>query len=93
MILLLCIKQNITNISNYILGAYVPLTSDGNIFVDGVLASCYASSDHDLTHLAMAPIQWFPDMIQLMSGYKTYVNILKDLRHWLLPSVLTYWKF
>ena len=34
-----------------LLGAYVPLTEDGNILVDGVLASCYASFDHGLAHL------------------------------------------
>ena len=33
---------------------------EGNIIVDGVLASCYASSDHDLVHIIMVPIQRFP---------------------------------
>ena len=38
----------------------MPLTMEGNIIVDGVLASCYASFDHDLAHIAMAPMQWIP---------------------------------
>ena len=38
------------------LGAFVPLTIEGNIVVNGLLASCYASSDHDLAHTGMAPI-------------------------------------
>ena len=38
------------------LGAYVPLTADGNIVVDQILASCYASFDHDLAHLMMMPM-------------------------------------
>ena len=36
------------------------VTRDGNIVVDGVLASCYASVDHDLVHIAMAPIEMVP---------------------------------
>ena len=32
--------------------------------VDGILASCYASFDHDLAHIAMTPIQWFPEIIE-----------------------------
>ena len=38
------------------LGAFVPLTMKGNIVVDGVLASCYASFDHDLAHFVMTPM-------------------------------------
>ena len=49
-------------------GAYVPLTKEGNIVVDGILASCYASFDHDLAHLMMTPMQWFPGMMQWMFG-------------------------
>ena len=35
----------------------------GDIIVDGVLASCYPSADHDMAHLAMTPIRWFPGII------------------------------
>ena len=66
------------------LGAYVPVTMEGNIIVDRVLASCYASSDHHLAHLVMAPIRWFPEMIQWVfgedDGSTAYVNILKGLK-------------
>ena len=55
---------------------------EGNIVVDEVLASCYASFDHTLAHFAMAPIHWFPKIIELLvgedSGSPAYVNILKD---------------
>ena len=51
--------------------------------VDGILASCYASSDHDKAHFAMAPIQWFPEMIHLIfgrdDGSPAYVNTVKSL--------------
>ena len=74
---------------NTFLGAYVPLTEEGNIVVDGVLASCYASFDHDLAHITMAPIQWFPEIIEGIFGKEkeslAYVNIAKELGRWLLP--------
>ena len=67
---------------HYILGAYVPLTVGGNIVVDGVLAFCYPSSDHDLDHLAMAPIHLFPDFLEMIfgsdGGFSTYVDILDN---------------
>ena len=75
-------------------GAYVPLTEDGNILVDGVLASCYASYDHDLSHFAMTPMQWFPEILQWAFGmnkaYPIYVNIAKEFGRWILPHVSLY---
>ena len=57
---------------------------EGNIVVDRVLASCYASFHHDLTHFAMTPICWFPGMTEWLFGveedFPAYVNILKGLR-------------
>ena len=32
-------------------GAFTPVTMEGNIIVDGVLTSCYASASHDLAHI------------------------------------------
>ena len=75
-------------------GAYVPLTEDGNILVDGVLASCYASFDHDLSHFAMIPMQWYPEIIQWAFGMNKanpiYVNIAKEFGTWILPHVSLY---
>ena len=78
----------------FLSGAYVPLTEDGNIVVGGVLASCYASFDHDLAHLAMVPMQWYPEMtgwiFDVTNGTQDYVNIAKGFGRWVLPSVLLY---
>ena len=49
--------------------------------VDGVLASCYASADHDLAHIGMTPIRWFPDVIEWIFGHEngqqSYTGILE----------------
>ena len=65
---------------------------EGNIVVDGVLASCYASFDHDLAHLVMSPVQWFPEMMLVIfgedNGSTVYINIMKVLGRWMLPQKL-----
>ena len=57
--------------------------------VDGVLASCYASFDHDLAHIAMTPMQWFPKIIECIlgedEGAPNYVDIVKSLGRMILP--------
>ena len=57
--------------------------------VDGVLASCYPSANHDLAHLAMKPIQLFPKITQwilgLDSGFQVYTCIVEKLSKWIVP--------
>ena len=64
-------------------GAYTPLTKEGNIMVDDVLASCYASVGHELAHVGMMPIRWFPGMVQWAFGvdnwYSAFAKTTKDL--------------
>ena len=56
---------------------------EGNILVDGVLASCYASFDHDVQHIVMKPLLWFPNMMDLLLGEEksihSYVTILQHV--------------
>ena len=77
-------------------GAYVPLTEDGNIVVGGVLASCYASFDHDLAHFAMIPMQLYPEMTEWIFGVNNgtpdYVDIAKGLGRWVLPCASLFGK-
>ena len=67
------------------LGAYAPQTEEGNIVVEGILSSCYATATvpHDLAHIAMAPIWWFPEAMELIFGktneIQEYVNVLIDI--------------
>ena len=67
---------------------------DGNILVDGVLASCYASADHDMAHFGMSPIRLFPEMIEQIigedNGFQVYAIIAEKLGKWMLPSGSTY---
>ena len=69
---------------------YVPLTMTGNMVVDGVLASCFAIVDHDLALIGMKPIQWCPDVIELVFGHEngvsTYINVVSDLGRWIWPK-------
>ena len=80
----------INNIFYSVPGAYIPLTMEGNIIVDGILASCYASYYHDLVHIVTAPVQWFPGAIQWIIGddndFIVYANIFNDLSNCIFIS-------
>ena len=73
-------------------GAFTPVTMEGNIVVDGVLASCYAVVDHDLAHIGMTPMRWFPGMMNwIFGGSKEtpgYVSFVEDLGRIILSSAL-----
>ena len=59
---------------------------EGNIVVNGVLASCYATVDHDIAQILMKPIQWYPDVIELVfgddNGVSAYVNVANTIGRW-----------
>ena len=63
---------------------------EGKIVVDGVLASCYAFVDHDIAQIVTKPIQWYPDVTELVfgdeNGVSAYINVLKIIGRWLLPQ-------
>ena len=65
-----------------------------NIVVDGVLASCYASVDHDLGHIAMAPMRWFPGMMGWLfgddDGFSVYARIGNNLQGVIIPEGVSY---
>ena len=56
---------------------------EGNIVVDGVLASCYAAGDHDIAHIAVAPISWMPGLIEAVFKVDIespgYVGLVNDV--------------
>ena len=63
---------------------------EGNIVVDGVLASCYPSAFHDLAHIAMTPAQWFPNVMEWVfgesNGFSVFVAIIEHVAKWVLPE-------
>ena len=62
---------------------------EGNIIVDGILASCYPSADHDISHIVLVPIQWFPEMVDWIfgddSGLQVYIKILEHVGRSMMP--------
>ena len=46
----------------------MPLTIEGNLIVDGILASCYSFEHHDLAHIGMIPMRWFPGVMDWIFG-------------------------
>ena len=58
--------------------------------MDGILASCYASSvDHNLAHISVAPVLWFPDLIQMIFGeddaISAFITLNEKVGLWMLP--------
>ena len=55
---------------------------EGKIVVDGVLASCYAYTHHDLAHIGVTPMRWFPEIVQWIFGEEhgksTYTSVLQQ---------------
>lgn len=79
-------------------GSYAPVTVQGTMVVDQVLASCYAViEDHNLAHWALAPVRfayWVssflfssqPQASAQNDGVHWYSKILYQLGTWLLDS-------
>ena len=67
-------------------GAFVPLTREGNIVVDGILASCHASGHHDLANIGMKPVQTFPGIMNWIfgvdNGFSVYVKVSEYVDKW-----------
>ena len=56
---------------------------EGNIVVDGVLASCYPNFDHDISHFDMTSLR-FPPMIEEIlgraeNGFSVFAKVAADL--------------
>ena len=76
-----------------ILGVYAPLTFEGNIMVDGILASCYADiSNTDLAHLSVIPVipmRRFSAVVEWIFGedigFPIFVNTAIELGTFLSP--------
>ena len=63
---------------------------EGTIIVDGVLASCYPSVDHDVAHFAVTPMRWLPRVADWMlgahDGVPVYVKTCEQMAQWMFPQ-------
>ncbi|XP_047432232.1 indian hedgehog B protein-like [Mugil cephalus] len=65
-------------------GAFAPLTREGTVVVDGVVASCYAVVDqHSLAHWAFAPLRLMHSWTGTTGGHGDGVHWYSQLLHWL----------
>lgn len=82
-------------------GVYAPLTREGTIVVDGIVASCYAVIDsQSIAHWSYAPFRLYASFLRLFSngvssarsvrqapvGVHWYANILYTVAQYILPN-------
>ena len=88
--------NNLENNTSYFVGAYVPLTANGKILVDGMLVSCYADFDHDLAHMMVTPMEMFAEVMEWIFGnylgFPVYVGTARQLGQLILPDG-QYWTY
>ena len=66
-------------------GIWTPLTMEGTLLVDGLLASSYASFSHRVSEIAYAPIKMFPRLLlddeesQHKDGCRQAIKVLKKM--------------
>ena len=67
---------------------------EGNIVVNDVLASCYASTHHDLAHIGMTPIRVVPIIVEWIfgnnDGSSIYVRLVEDFGKLVAPFGMAY---
>ena len=51
-------------------GIFAPITANGKIVVDDILASCYTHYKHSFLHMVFAPFRWYHDAKHLLSSVK-----------------------
>ena len=66
-------------------GIWAPLTMEGTLLVDGLLASSYASFSHRASDIAHAPVKMFPKLLlddhesQHQDGCRRVVKLMKKV--------------
>ena len=66
-------------------GIWAPLTMEGTLLVDGLLASSYASFSHPTSDLILAPVKSFPRLLlddeqsQHQDGCRNVIKLIKKI--------------
>ena len=67
---------------------------EGNIVVNRVVSSCYATINHDLAHIGMTPVIWVPDIVQWIfgeeDGLSAFAKTIEYMKKSMVPSGHTY---
>ena len=67
---------------------------EGNIIVNGVLASCYGITDHDLAHLLISPMRFIPEVMEWIfgqeDGTQSYINVGRWVGSLVAPDSIWY---
>ncbi|XP_042371214.1 indian hedgehog B protein-like, partial [Plectropomus leopardus] len=70
-------------------GAFAPLTQQGTVVVDGVVASCYAVVDqHSLAHWAFSPLRLLHSWTGFTGSHSDGIHWYSQLLHWLGTMLL-----
>ena len=58
--------------------------------VDEVLASCYASGNHDIVHIVVVLVRYFPELTKWIfggeNGFSTHIKIIQHFHKWVIPN-------
>ena len=82
------VKDKVVDVTEELLtGYYSPMTTQGNIVVQNILASCYSSlENHKLQHFAFAPLRWLQSANNWLSfknlEQSPKVNLEREWQHW-----------
>jgi len=61
-------------------GAYAPLTEQGTVIVNGIVASCYANyQSHEMAHLVHPTVTSFTQFVNSYLGYKDTTDMARQL--------------
>lgn len=75
-------------------GAFAPLTQQGTLVVDGVVASCYAVVDqHSLAHWAFSPLRLIHSWTGSTGSHSDGIHWYSRLLHWLGTMLLDSGRF
>ena len=63
---------------------------EGNIVVDYILASCHASCDHDIVHITLVLVRYFPQLIMWIfgeeDGLSSFIKISLHFHKWVIAN-------